>query len=147
TGLAAVTPAVADGLAARLAAYNARGVPVIVRFGHEMNGPWYPWGQRPAEYVAAFRTLAEAAPRRAPGSAMMWAPSYGGGYPFAEGPRRALPEGPDGLLLDTDGNGVLDSADDGYAPYYPGDDAVDWVGLTLYHWGNVYPWGENEVPA
>jgi hypothetical protein len=31
-------------------------------------------------------------------------------------------------------------------PYYPGDDAVDWVGMSLYHWGSAYPWGENELP-
>ena len=37
-------------------------------------------------------------------------------------------------------------ADDSYAPYYPGDDAVDWVGMSLYHWGATYPWGENELP-
>ena len=36
--------------------------------------------------------------------------------------------------------------DDPYAPYYPGDDAVDWVGMSLYHWGSAYPWGENELP-
>jgi hypothetical protein len=33
-----------------------------------------------------------------------------------------------------------------YAPYYPGDDAVDWVGMSIYHWGSAHPWGENELP-
>ena len=23
---------------------------------------------------------------------------------------------------------------------------MDWVGLTLYHFGDAYPWGPNEVP-
>jgi hypothetical protein len=36
-------------------------------------------------------------------------------------------------------------ADDPYLPYYPGDDAVDWVGISLYHWGNKRPWGDNEI--
>ena len=36
--------------------------------------------------------------------------------------------------------------DDPYAPYWPGADAVDWVGMSLYHWGSAHPWGENEVP-
>lgn len=31
------------------------GAPVTLRFGHEMNGNWYPWGQRPAEYIKAYR--------------------------------------------------------------------------------------------
>ena len=47
---------------------------------------------------------------------------------------------------DTDHDGVLSGLDDPYAPYWPGDAQVDWVGLGLRHWGNEYPWGENEVP-
>jgi hypothetical protein len=142
-GLAAVTPEVADALADRLARYNRRGVPVIVRFAHEMNGSWYPWGQQPAAYVAAFRRVAAAVHSRAPGSATMWAPNYGGGYPFAGGTYET-PEGAAGL--DTDGDGAVTPHDDPYRPYWPGDDAVDWVGMSLYHWGAAYPWGENELP-
>jgi hypothetical protein len=82
----------------------------------------------------------------APGTAMMWAPNYGGGYPFAGGAFAAAPGTPDSALLDTDASGVLAPGDDPYAPYYPGDDAVDWVGMSLYHWGDAYPWGENEMP-
>src|SRR6478735_8264948 len=43
-GLAAVTQAVADDLAGVLDRFNRSGVPVIVRFAHEMNGSWYKWG-------------------------------------------------------------------------------------------------------
>jgi len=78
---------------------------------------------------------------------MMWAPSYGGGYPFTGGQYAAAPGSEDARALDTNGNGRLDEADDGYQPYYPGDQYVDWVGISLYHWGTAYPWGENEVPA
>lgn len=31
--------------------------------------------------------------------------------------------------------GVIDNADDPYLPYYPGDQYVDWVGLSLYNYG------------
>jgi hypothetical protein len=124
-----------------LAAYNRRGVPVVVRFGPEMNGHWYPWGKQPTEYVAAFRRLAEAVHAHAPGSATMWAPAYGGGYPFGPAPRPA-----DVTVLDVDGDGRVTRADDPYAPYWPGADAVDWVGLSLFHWGERWPWGENDVP-
>lgn len=31
--------------------------PVTIRFGHEMNGDWYPWGKRPTEYTAAYRRI------------------------------------------------------------------------------------------
>lgn len=34
-----------------------------------------------------------------------------------------------------------------FGPFYPGDSAVDWVGLTIYHWGVTYPWLENELPV
>ncbi|WP_163167345.1 glycosyl hydrolase [Arthrobacter sp. Alg241-R88] len=145
-GLASVTPESAAALAADLAEFNDDGVPVIVRFAHEMNGSWYPWSQQPAQYIQAYRTMAEAVHTRAPGSAMMWAPNYGGGYPFAGGQYEAKPGTPDFAALDTDADGVLSMGDDSYAPYYPGDDAVDWVGMSLYHWGADYPWGENEIP-
>ncbi|TKV29338.1 hypothetical protein FDK12_06235 [Arthrobacter sp. NamB2] len=145
-GLAAVTDERADELAAMLAHFNTNGVPVIVRFAHEMNGSWYPWGQRPDEYIAAFRRVADAVHRTAPGSAMMWAPNYAGGYPFSGGSYESLPGTSGFPELDTDADGTLTPFDDPYAPYYPGDDAVDWVGMSLYHWGSTYPWGESEMP-
>jgi hypothetical protein len=145
-GLESVTPAVAEELAAFLAEINAGGVPVIVRFAHEMNGSWYEWGQQPTAYIAAFRIVAEALRAGAPGSATMWAPNNAGGYPFTGGKASAVPGTADFALLDTNGDGTLTIADDSYAPYYPGDDVVDWVGMSLYHWGSTYPWGENELP-
>ncbi|GAA2844961.1 hypothetical protein JOE60_001734 [Paenarthrobacter ilicis] len=145
-GLEGVTDETAAALARDLAGYNSQGVPVIVRFAHEMNGSWYAWSQQPQKYVSAFQTMAKAIHAIAPGSATMWAPNYGGGYPFAGGQYEAKPGTIGFSALDTNGDGVLTMADDPYAPYYPGDDAVDWVGMSLYHWGNSYPWGENERP-
>lgn len=145
-GLEAVTPAVAEQLALRLAAYNSAGVPIFLRFAHEMNGSWYPWAQNPAAYRAAYRRVAEAIRQHAPMTAMLWAPNYGGGYPFTGGVYEAKP-GTDAFAeLDTNDDGVLNMADDMYEPYYPGDDVVDWVGMSLYHWGSTYPWFENEIP-
>jgi hypothetical protein len=145
-GLDRVTPEAAEDLAGMLAGANADGVPAFVRFAHEMNGSWYAWSQQPSAYVKAFRLVADAVHRQAPASAMMWAPNYGGDYPFSGGRFEAKPTDPDFALLDTDGDGRLSMADDMYGPYYPGDDAVDWVGMSLYHWGNANPWGENELP-
>jgi hypothetical protein len=146
-GLDAVTPAAAADLADLLAGWwTTRGVATFVRFAHEMNGSWYPWSQDPEAYVAAFRLLAEAVHERSPGSAMLWAPNQGGGYPFGGGPYAARAGSPAVDALDTDGDGQLTGMDDPYAPYYPGDDAVDWVGMSLYHWGLEHPWGENELP-
>ena len=145
-GLPVVTAAAADDLAILLDGYNREGVPVIVRFAHEMNGSWYPWGQQPQEYRAAFRRIADALRRPAPGSATMWAPNYGGGYPFAGGESQALPGSVSYQRLDTNHDGDVDGEDDPYGPYYSGDDAVDWVGMSLYHWGNTHSWGGNEIP-
>lgn len=144
--LAEVTSAIASEIAATLATYNDRGIPILVRFAHEMNGSWYTWSQQPTAFVSAFRTLASAIHNTASLTGMLWAPNNGAGYPFSGGAHEASPDDPDFALLDTDRDGVLTESDDPYAPYYPGDDAVDWVGTSLYHWGNQYPWGENEVP-
>ena len=145
-GLQRVTRSAAKELALHLAEINESGVPVVVRFAHEMNGSWYPWSQQPKTYIAAFRRVADLVHEAAPGSAMMWAPNYGGGYPFAGGRYETEVKHPEFPLLDTDRDGVATGLDDPYAPYYPGDDAVDWVGMSLYHWGSAHPWGENELP-
>ncbi len=145
-GLATVTRATARDLARTLAAVNARGVAVLLRFAHEMNGSWYPWGQQPAAYRAAFTKVANAVHGLAPGSATVWSPNYAGGYPYRGGRYSVAAGSADFTALDTNRDGLLSIDDDPYARYYPGDGAVDWVGLTLYHWGNAWPWGENEVP-
>jgi mannan endo-1,4-beta-mannosidase len=47
-------------LSAYAEAVRAYGHPVILSFGHEMNGPWYQWGYThtsPTEFVAAWRHI------------------------------------------------------------------------------------------
>jgi hypothetical protein len=146
-GLSTITAGAARTIASTIAGYNSRGVDVFVRFGQEMNGSWYVWGQKPAAYVAAYRRVADAVHSAAPHAAMVWAPTYGGGYPFAGGASSPKAGSADFTALDTNHDGGLTAADDPYAPYYPGDAYVDWVGLSAYHFGNTYPWGANVVPA
>ncbi|HEX5164006.1 MAG TPA: glycosyl hydrolase, partial [Thermomicrobiales bacterium] len=86
-----ITAAQAEDLAQLLAGWNAEGVGVLLRFAHEMNGSWYGWGQQPEAYVAAFRRVADAVHAMAPGTAMLWAPNYGAGYPFSGGAYEAKP--------------------------------------------------------
>jgi len=118
-GLEAVTRETARDLAGYLRRVNDAGVPVLVRFGHEMNGSGYPWGQDPKAYVDAFRTIAREIRRATDTTAMLWAPNHGSGYPFAGGAYSAQP-GTDAFeALDTDGDGQLTAADDPYSPYYP----------------------------
>jgi hypothetical protein len=143
--LTVVTPEALEDLTENLIEWNKKGVPVLVRFAHEMNGSWYPWGQQPALYIEKFRQVADAV-HQAPSSAMLWSPNEGAGYPFAGGEHEVKKDSADMHALDTNGDGKLTNEDDPYAPYWPGDDAVDWVGLSLYHFGESYPWGENTIP-
>ncbi|MDD7929873.1 OpgC domain-containing protein [Microbacterium thalli] len=108
----------------------------LVRFAPEMNGSWEEWGQQPREFVRAFETVADVVHDGASDAEMVWAPSYGAGYPFerADGRLEEL-TATDRRLLDTDGDGLLTEADDPYGPYFPDPDAVDRVGLTMFYFG------------
>jgi beta-mannanase len=85
------------------------GYRVAIRFGHEMNGFWYPWcersnGNRPGDYVAAYRRIHDVFRALGADNAIwVWSPnvSHPGSSPLA------------GL--------------------YPGDAYVDWVGLSGYY--------------
>lgn len=139
--LPALTPGHADDLARALRVLERdRGARFLVRFAPEMNGSWETWGQQPRDYVAAFRTVADAL-HAGTDAGTVWAPVYGSGYPF-----RAV-DGTDGAL-----GGALErdrpSLDDPYGPYFPGDAAVDWVGLSLYRLGQSQALRRNaELPA
>jgi hypothetical protein len=112
------------------------GTQQLVRFAPEMNGTWISWGQQPTAFIAAFTDVARVVHAGNSGALMVWAPSYGSGYPFglAEGRLDSL-SASDQAKLDTTGDGKVTEADDPYAPYYPGDTAVDWVGLTMFYFG------------
>lgn len=147
--LTELTRADAEELGNDLAALHERlDTHFLVRFAPEMNGSWTIWGQQPDRYVAAFRTVADAVHGTAgPDAEMVWAPAYGAGYPFgraygavdAAGRRIAQ-------ALDTDGDGTVDDGDDPYGPYFPGARHVDWVGLSLYHYGDRQDFGNNAAP-
>lgn len=65
---------------------------------------------------------------------MIWAPNTPQGYPYGQ----QLDQGnnaADAAALDTNNDGQLTAADDALSPYYPGDDVVDWIGLSLYYKG------------
>ena len=108
-----------------------------------MNGNWNYWGQKPTQFVALWRRVFNALRRDAPQTAMVWAPSSGNGYPYG----RVTASAEDLILLDTNNDGVVNSRDDPYSPYYPGDEYVDWVGASVYFYGPTFPWQDNvEAP-
>ncbi len=125
---------------------NATGLPTLLRWNHEMNGSWYAWGLQPAKYIRKFREFTEVVRQRSDNIAMVWAPNHAPGYPWGatnsalRNPVEDLP------LLDTNLNGSVDSGDDPYTPFYPGDAYVDWVGISYYHWGSSQEFGVNSIP-
>ncbi|KAJ3412550.1 hypothetical protein HDV05_000584 [Chytridiales sp. JEL 0842] len=131
---------------------------IFLRYAPEMNGTWFPYGQDPAKFKASWIRVITFL-RNALGAdltkrvAFIWAPNSGNGYPYPlpppEGwsPVNTTAEGQARIRdMDTNGNGILDGLDDPYQPYYPGDQYVDWVGISIYHYGNEWPWIHNDPP-
>lgn len=89
------------------------GGPIMVRFAHEMNGEWYPWGRHvntPADYVAAWRHIVDLSRQLGVNNiTWIWSPNE---------------------VRETDN---LDE-------YYPGSDYVDWVGISGFNWGGLERW-------
>ncbi|KAI8618754.1 glycoside hydrolase superfamily [Chytriomyces sp. MP71] len=125
-----------DVLAQQLYTINSQyGVPILLRFGHEMNGDWVVYGNRPLEFVALFRQMAGFVRMYTNMTAMVWGPNVGTTYPYVGVGLSPIPTtGPEFEALDTNHDGVIDQLDDPYTPYYPGDDVVDWVALSLYYY-------------
>ena len=115
-------------------------LPLYLRFAPDMNADWVQWGQDPDAYIDAFRLFTDAVRAELPGAVVVWSPVAGGAYPFAAEQIGADP------ALDTDGDGRLAAGDDPYGPYYPGDEYVDWVGLSAYHDPSGGGQPLNEVP-
>lgn len=121
-------------------------MPLFLRWNHEMNGSWYPWGQLPTLYVEKYREFATFVHHLAPNVAMAWTPNQAWGYPWAQGTYSIASTSTEMSILDTNHDGQLSEEDDPYLPYYPGDDYVDWVGISFYHWGNGLDRGFNQIP-
>jgi hypothetical protein len=121
---------------------------LYIRFAPDMNTSWVSWGQQPEAYRNAFRAMAAAFKSQDDaGTVMVWQPFLGRDYPF-ERNRNAPAQGSDGFrLLDTNGDGRWDGADDAYSPYYPGDDAVEWSGLGAFHDDTGGASAVNTLPA
>ncbi len=98
---------------------------------------------------------------------MVWGPNVGTQYPFnnmgalqvvnlaqrtfrAVDPNAQYPTNISDPLnfaaLDTNRNGLIDVGDNPYSPYYPGDEYVDWVGLSLYYYANDLSTMNRPVP-
>lgn len=85
------------------------GFPVVISFGHEMNGHWYSWGYRhtpPAVFVAAWRHIVTIfRQQRAGNVTWLWTVNI------------------------IDKHGGIPSP----GPWWPGDSYVNWVGIDGYY--------------
>ncbi|CAM6054319.1 unnamed protein product [Sphagnum tenellum] len=136
-----ISDEIMDTLARQCRDINAKlGVPILMRFGHEMNGDWTQYGLKPSSYITGFRRMASFIRSYTNVTAMLWSPNVGISYPFTTTGSSmsqipTISSDPANFhLLDTNNDGVIDAGDDPYMPYYPGDDVVDWVGLSLYYY-------------
>ncbi|KAL7746616.1 hypothetical protein RI367_008016 [Sorochytrium milnesiophthora] len=143
-GLPMMTDDVCGKVADILANVNGMGVPVLLRFAHEMNGNWYPWAQKPALYKTTWVRLATAVKAKANLTSLVWSPNEPSGYPW-QGQEAAQPGSADYKAMDTNNDGKVDGLDDPYTPYWPGAEYVDWVGISTFHFG-PYPFGRNVLP-
>ncbi len=99
--------------AARTAA--AWGHPMMIRFGQEMNGSWYPWspasGNSARSFVNAWRHIVRVFRREGAGNVdWVWTP-----------------------YVETENNLP-------FKRFYPGDRYVDWAGVDGYNWGGKFEW-------
>ncbi|KAJ3044109.1 hypothetical protein HDV00_003213 [Rhizophlyctis rosea] len=149
-----VTAAAVGQLADVIGDLTNSGRRVFLRYASEMNGAWFRYGQQPTKFLSSWRQVIPAVrAKAAPGKlAVVWAPNSSNGYPFAGLEWSVSNSSADYRILDTNKNGKVDAQDDPYSPYYPGDDLVDWVGFSAYHYGrhdgpnSEYPWVTNIVP-
>ena len=93
----------------------------FLRWGHEMNGNWYPWdgfhnganATGPAKYVSAYRHIHDIF-TSAGATNVLW-------------------------ILCPNSDNVPNDAWNQWSAYYPGDTYVDWIGVDGYNWGDVLP--------
>lgn len=119
---------------------------VFVRFAPEMNTPWVDWGQEPEAYRAAFVRITTSLRAGLADPVMVWSPTAEKDYPFQAATSRP-PKGVPLSSLDTNGDGIWETGDSAFDPYYPGDDVVDWIGLSVYHDTTGAGAAHNTLPA
>ena len=124
-GLEQVSDSAIDSLVSAIqTAGDEYGIQIVIRFGHEMDGEWYIWGKKPRLFVRTYRKVALAIRRASPKTLLLWSPSS----------VNCTWYGPNRTTVDP------------WSAYFPGDDVVDLVGLSLYFFGRNWPKPGNEMP-
>ncbi|KAJ3037647.1 hypothetical protein HDV00_001452 [Rhizophlyctis rosea] len=147
-----VTDSAITDLAGVISQQVTKGRRVFLRYASEMNGGWFAYGQQPTKFLASWKKVTDVVRAAIPDSvkqnfAVVWAPNASNGYPFAGGLYSVSNKSAEFKILDTNKDGKLTAEDDPYSPFYPGDDYVDWVGFSAYHYGSAWPWEQNVLPV
>ena len=137
-----------DMLHQRAQGAKALGVEIFLRWGHEMNGNWYPWSgaQNGGSGIADAGAGSDSGDA---GASEAGSAEAGSGGSTMTGPEKyiaAWHHVHDLFVADGATNVVwiwCPLVDDvpaepwnHWTKYYPGDDYVDWVGLDAYNWGS-----------
>eukprot|EP00842_Homolaphlyctis_polyrhiza_P006797 jgi/Hompol1/7118/HPOL_005195-RA len=142
--LANITSQQLKDVAWRCAGFNKYNRTVFLRFAPDFNVNWNSYGMQPSAFLSAWRDLKRyLIDFNATSTSLSWSPYEASDYPFQIAP---MPVKPGQASLDTNNNGFIDAGDDPYSPYWPGDSSVDWVGLSVYHLGDKFPWTTNAIP-
>lgn len=112
----------------------------FLRYAPEMQGLWNKYGQQPTEFISSFQTMYTTVKNIAPNCKIVWAPNTPQGYPYGQGGTDFTTlTAADQAALDTypagGGDGELTADDDSLSPYWPGENYVDWIGISLYYKG------------
>ena len=148
-GFEAVSDQAFNDFVAKIASLVNSGTRIMIRYASEMNGSWFKYGQQPTafkrEWIKLVLATREACKDNLNNLAFMWSPNNGNGYPF-KGYGIVTINPTDIPSMDTNGDGEVGAGDDPYTPYYPGDEYVDWVGISIYHYSNDFPYKSNDIP-
>jgi hypothetical protein len=95
------------------------GRPVLLRWGHEMNGNWYPWSgagnsRDPEIYVRAYRHIHDLFEQADCGNVL--------------------------FLFSVNDKDVPAESWNRFERYYPGGRFVDVIGIDVYNWGDTKQW-------
>lgn len=134
SGLDAVTDSDILSLALQIRTIQGDGRTVFLRWAPEFSGDWMVYGLQPTAFKQVWSRMYSIIKDVAPETVVVWSPNTGYSYPFGA-TLAQIPSAEDRLALDTNGDGQLTNADDPYSPWYPGDDQVDWIGISLYYKG------------
>jgi mannan endo-1,4-beta-mannosidase len=90
------------------------GSPILIRFCHEMDGNWNPWSigmnnNTPKDYVNAWRHVHDIFREEDCNNVQwVWSPNWNAEWDLAK-----------------------------FKEIYPGDEYVDWVGMSIFNWGTT----------